>query len=128
MKRPIQTIAVLIASAIFIILIAGCQEDNTSNTKKNRLIAIENNQLKKDLAQSKQESKKQKELLRKCVEEKQKLQELAEKNINEQVEGVLGVIMEELAQIRQENEKLKAQVKELEEQLQNAKPSGPKPL
>ena len=73
--------------------------------------------------------KEQKELLEKCLQEKKSWQEKAQKNIREQLDSVLGTVIEEGAKLRKENKKLKAQVQELEKELQELKkPSVPQPL
>ena len=127
-----------------IMLIAGCEEQNLSNTKKHRLIAAENIRLKKELEQygekigkqkklhdveiKKQknlhdrEIKKQKELLAKCLQEKRALREKPQ----EEDDGLTKFLLEENIKLREENEKLKAQVQQLEREFQELKePSVP---
>jgi len=70
MGSPQITVAFVVCVA-FIILIAGCEGENLSDTKSNieksRLIAIENIQLKEQLEQRDKEIERQKELLEKCL-------------------------------------------------------------
>jgi len=103
-------------------LIAGCEEENLSNTKKSRLIAAENLELKKELQQGDRQTEQQKELLEKCQQEKKALQYRLNKELKEQVEGVFSHVIKE-------NQNLKARIKELETELEELKKQAvPQPL
>ncbi len=132
MKRPAQKV-ILAVSVAAIMLFAGCEEEYLSDTKKVRLIAVENRQLKKQLEQcrkkvEKQEKRydtdteKQKKLLDKCLAKKKGLWEQLHKKTRDQLDSVLGVVIEENQKLRARIEKLKEELEKLEGQ------SGPKPL
>ncbi|MBA7676101.1 hypothetical protein ES703_84342 [subsurface metagenome] len=103
---PQITVAFAVCVA-FIILIAGCEGENLSDTKSNieksRLIAVENIQLKKEVA-------KQKKLLDKCLRKKKALQEKPQ----EEGESPTKFLFEENLRLDKENKNLKAQVQQLE--------------
>ena len=133
MKKPAQ-IAVVLAVAV-VMLIAGCEEQSLSNTKKSKLIAAENIQLKKELEKRDREIEEQKKLVDKCLREKKG----QEDKTQEKVEELMGLIFEsfgeENKELRKENENLKAQVqqleariKQLETELEELKKPAPKPL
>jgi len=109
-KMPQITVAFAVCVA-FIILIAGCEGENLSDTKSNikksRLIAVENIQLKKEVA-------KQKELLDKCLREKKALQEKPQ----EEGESLIKFLFEENLRLDKENKSLKVQVQRLETRVQ----------
>ena len=125
MKRPVQKAIVLAVGIVVIMLIAGCEEESQSNTKKSRLIAAENIQLKKEI-------EKQKELLEKCLQEKKTPEEMSP----EGTQDLTQFLFEENIKLHEENEKLKAEIvqlevriKQLETELEELKkPEGPKPL
>lgn len=109
MKRWTQK-AVILAVGVVIMLIAGCEKENP--------LANENMQLKEQLEQRDKEIEKQKELLAKCLQEKEVLKENSQKNIRGQVESILVVVMEENVKLREENDKLKTQIEQLEVHVQ----------
>jgi len=129
MKRPAQKV-ILTVSVAAITLFAGCEEQYLSDTKKVRLIAVENRQLKKQLEQcrkkvEKQEKRydtdmeKQKKLLDKCLAEKKGLRERLQKKTRDQLDSVLGVVLEQNTKLRDENQKLRARIEKLEKNSKN---------
>jgi hypothetical protein len=124
MKKAVRKGFVLAVSVVVIMLVAGCQEQELPSAKKSRLIAAENMQLKKELERHSsdiegltdlhnREIEKQEKLLAKCLEEKETWKEKSRQNIRNQVNGVVDALMEQNAELRRENEKLKAQIEEL---------------
>ena len=122
----------VLAVSVLVMSIAGCQEQELPGTKKSRLIAAENMQLKKELEQRSQEIERLKELhdkqmkeqevlLEKCLQEKETWKEKSRQNVRNQVKGVVDAIMEQNVKLRQENEKLKAQIEELKQELGEGK-------
>jgi len=106
-------------------LIVGCGEQAPPGVKKSRLIAAENMRLKRELEQRNREIeklielhnreiKKQEELLAKCVREKDSWKQKARQNVRNQVKSVFDAVMEQNATLREENEKLKAQIEKLQ--------------
>lgn len=114
MSKSSQTVMVLAICMAFIALIAGCAEKNLSNTKKHKLIAVENMQLKKQLEQRDKEIEKQKKLLDKCLRGKKALQEKPQ----EEGESLTKFLFEENLRLDKENKSLKAQVQQLEARVQ----------
>lgn len=128
MKRPGQKVTVLAVGIVLVImLIAGCDEQNVPNTRMSRLVAAENIQLKKQLDKREAEIERQKKLLEKCQQEKKTL----EKQLQEDLEGLTGVLFEsfgeESARLQEENKNLKAQVEELEKELEEIRKEEPSP-
>lgn len=124
--------AVVLALGVVIALTAGCEEANLSSTKKARLVAVENRQLKKQLEQRRKEIERQKKLhdmemekqrglLEKCLQRTKVLQEQANEEFKGLVDGISDMFDEENKRLRNENEKLKAQVKELQGEKDNLK-------
>jgi len=124
MKRAARKIFVL-AVGVVVMLIVGCGEQAPPSVKKSRLIAVENMQLRRELEQCNREVeklielhnreiKKQEELLEKYVREKESWKQKARQNVRNQVKGVFDAVMEQNAKLRDENEKLKAQIEKLQ--------------
>lgn len=116
-ERDLLWLAALVVGMVAVASIAGCEEANLSDTKKSRLIAAENIQFKKQLAQCSEELAEQKQLTEKYLKEKKKFQ----KRASEGSEEILRILFEnfdkETIKIREENEHLKSKVEDLEKQL-----------
>jgi len=129
MKRPAREAFALVV-IVALTLIGGCDGQNEPpGVKKSRAIAAENIAIKKQLAQSGKEIEKlkirhvreldeQEKLLAKCLQEKEDWQNKSRQNIRSQVKGVLDTVLEENKKLRDENTRLKAQIKELQKQPQ----------
>jgi len=140
MKGTAQKVFIVALGVIVFVLIAGCQESATggpTDAKKSRLIAAENLELKKELANRgkeierlkqlhSKEIKRQEELVAKCLEEKKLWQDKADENIKAQVGEVSTVVLEQNSKLREENENLKAQIEKLIAELAG-KQQGEKP-
>ena len=123
MKGLIQK-ALVLAIGVVIMVGVGCQEAEVPSTKKARLIASENMQLKKQLEQRDseieeiknqhdKEIKQREEQTAKCLQQKQALQKKLHEDIQERVDEVLMAVVEENARLQEEIGKLKAQIEEL---------------
>jgi len=121
MKTVASKVFVSMTCFVIIALIAGCEEENMSASKKERLIAAEKMALQKELHDCnnnvttlKQEIQKQKDLLVACEQQKQDL----EKTSKEKVEASFRLIFETLGkenkELKDENTALKARLEELE--------------
>lgn len=123
MKKSVYKVVYLTVSGI-IILIAGCNGGGTSQSeiKKGRLIASENRQLKKQIEKLEKELEKQKELLAKSIEEKKTSEEQLQKSIEEQMKKLKAATDENII-LRQTNDGLNTQIKQLEEELEKLKDS-----
>ncbi|MCX5638573.1 MAG: hypothetical protein NTX52_12910 [Planctomycetota bacterium] len=127
MKGTTQKVFIVAVGVIVFVLIAGCQESATggpTDAKKSRLIAAQNMELKKELANRdkeiarlkelhSKEIKRQEGLLAKCQEGKKLWQGKADENIKEQVSEILAATMERSSKLQEENESLKAQIEKL---------------
>jgi len=137
MKRPVQKALVLAVGVV--VLIAGCGAPEPPSVKKSRLIAAENRQLREELEQRSKEIEKLKErhdremkeqeevlaeVLAKCLEEKETWKKKSQESIRDQVKGVLDVVVEENAKLREENEGLKAQIEELQKEPNRGEDTG----
>jgi len=122
MKKAVQKISVL-AVGVVIMLIAGCGEQSPSNTRRSRLIAYENRQLKEQLEQLGREIEEQKILLAKCLQEKEASEEQLQKSGKAQMENLLRSVTKENSKLHQTVERLKAQVEQLKEELEKLRGS-----
>ncbi len=114
MGRLIRKTSVLSISLVLAaMLMAGCQNNASTDTKKSRLIATENEQLKKELEQCRAEVEKQKQLTAKCLEEK-KISEVKNK---ENADSLAKFIIEENKKLAEENMKLTEENNKLKAKL-----------
>jgi DNA repair exonuclease SbcCD ATPase subunit len=122
---------ILLAAGI-IMLSAGCQEEKLQSDKKNRVIAAENIQLKKEIKKrdekierlKKQHEKKlqqQEELLDKYAKQKEALEKQLQKGVKNQIDDVLTNLIEENAKLRDEINRLEAELEELAKVEKNPK-------
>jgi cell division protein FtsB len=123
MKSPVSRMLLLAVGVVFgIMLITGCEEeenlsdtqsDTTPNSKRSRLIAVENVQLKAQIEKLKKlhssEMEKQKKLLDNCLREKGTLEEMSKKGIEDFMQDILGPLSEENTKLREEIKTLRAQ-------------------
>ena len=126
MKKPARK-ALFMAIGVAVMLIAGCGEKEPPSVKKSRTIAAENIELRKQSdnrsknieklrEQHDKEIKKQEKLLAECRREIETWKKKSKQNIRRQAESVVDRLMEEIAKLRGENEKLKAQIEELQKE------------
>jgi len=137
MRRPAVKTIVLAISIVFVVaLFYGCKEQTPEDTKsilrKSRLIATENTQLKKELAESEKQIAEQKEQIEEYQESLKKLKDGVRKSSEELVETVFMGFAEgsleltaENAELKAENEKLKAEIEELKKELEALKQPHP---
>ena len=127
MKGPAhKTLVLAVGIVVGIMLIAGCEEEKnssntTSDTKRSRLIAVENIQLKKQIGELKRlhagQIERQKKQLDKCLREKKALEELSSKGVESYMQDILGPLAEENAKLHEEIKTLKAQIEKLKAEL-----------
>jgi hypothetical protein len=119
MKGPIKGIIISAFAILIAVAGGGCNQQESQGTKRTKLIAAENMRIKKELADLEKEIESLKQLhqlklvekqsqLNRCQREKQAWQQKAQENIQNQVTGVLDIIMNDIKKLRQENERLKA--------------------
>ena len=123
MRRAVRKMFVLAVGVV--VLIVGCGGQELPGVKKSRLIAAKNMWLTKELERRNKEierlnelhnreSRKQEKLLAKCVQEQESWKQKARQNVRNQVKGVFDAVMEQNVTLREENEKLKAQIEKLQ--------------
>lgn len=140
-----KTLALAVSITFSIMLIGGCEEeekisdtmtDAPPDAKRTRLIAVENVQLKKQIekmtALHASQMERQKKLHTKeleglqqrldtCLQEKEVLDEMSKKGVEEYMQNVLGPISEENTKLREEIETLKVQIEKLTKELEELK-------
>lgn len=133
MEKVVLKALAVITGVVFMISIAGCEDEQQIPTaKKNRLIAAENMQLKQQLQQRKVEIEKlkgqhaaetqmQKEVLEKCQQEKKVLQEQLGGKFDEDMAAFFGDLGGEIKRLEDENRELMTQIEELKTKLENLK-------
>ena len=115
--------------AIVAAFCAGCQQPETANEKRARLLAAENIELREQSATRQaetealrrkhaQELQQRDEELAKCEARIETLQKDVAKGVAERVEAVTAAVTNENAKLRQENESLKADVERLQAETQ----------
>ncbi|MHC4745095.1 MAG: hypothetical protein ACYS8Z_24530 [Planctomycetota bacterium] len=124
MRRRIQKALILLFAAV-LVCCAGCQEAQTPSEKQSRLIAARNMELEKQLAARDKEIENLKaryaarlgleqKKLETCKKETADCRERLKQDRSKDMDEMLIPTLNQLAQIRDENEKLKARIKELE--------------
>ena len=108
-------VAVCLAAVVLVSLIAGCEEENISEVKKHRLIAVENKELKAEVEKRDKNITKLEDDLAQCRTDRDKWKETATETIHENVREILVHAMEESVQLREENVKLKAEIEQLKQ-------------
>lgn len=127
MKESLKKIFIL-AIGLAIMIGAGCQEKGRLTVKKSRIIAAENIQLKDQLKQRELEIKRlkkqledevkhQKELLAKCLKQKEVLQNQLQQKIKEQLDDVLTAVIDKNTELREENESLRSEMEQLKAKI-----------
>jgi hypothetical protein len=117
MKMQKRTVLSLIVVVIAMGLLWGCEKEGLSGARKDRLIALENMELKKELKEREDEIAEQKELLAGCIEEKEAFEKLRKQNIESIIGDLFESLTEENMRLVEENQELTARMAELEEQL-----------
>jgi preprotein translocase subunit SecF len=126
MNMKIKALAAVLVIMIVCVCICGCEEQSlTPDSKKARLVAGENIELKKQLEQCRQDLAKEKELRGKDAQEAKaraekyqeqikQLQGQSTAYLQQQIESFVGALVEETAKVKAENDLLKERIKELE--------------
>ena len=66
-----KVVILTVGSCLIAVLIAGCEEQNLSTARRNKLIAYENKRLKEQLAQQEEKVEEQSRLLEECQQKKE---------------------------------------------------------
>lgn len=111
-KLGCKTLGAVMLIAV-VVATTGCQEQST--TKKSKVIAAENIELKNELAQQDNEIQRQKDLLEQCQQQNETLKEQAKKNMQDQLNAVLSGVVKQNSDLKQKIKALEEQLKELKE-------------
>ncbi len=114
--RAVAAVMLFIVAA----MLAGCRQPQTPNEKQARLLAAENLQLRKQLADQRTKAetlqKQEAQELATCRARADQLQKDLEQGIAERVRDVTTQVMDENARLRKEIETLRAQTEKLKAQ------------
>jgi len=109
-NSSVKAIVVLIGVMMVAVLMTGCEQQSASDTKKGRLLAVENQQLTELLEKCSEELNNQKALLAECQTEKS----TEIKKTREDLKTLVDFAMEQNKQLIAENQQLKARIEELQ--------------
>ena len=115
MKKDIRLTAALIKKSALLLCLSGCEEKNKvedGSTRKARLIAAENMQLKNTIEEMQEQLKEQKKLLADCKEKKEELRQQSAQNVGK----AMDIFQDMTEKIQEENKQLKAELKRLKGQ------------
>ena len=123
---------IVFAVGLVAILTNGCGQQESPGVKQTRAIAAENIELRKQVErlsreidrleeQHEKDIEKQEKLLTQCRQDKESWKKKARQNIRSQVEPVLDAVIDETAQLREENIKLKAQIEQIQKKTEQNK-------
>jgi uncharacterized protein (DUF342 family) len=118
MNKSIQTVFILMVMFFFVSVITGCQ--NQLSTGSTKLVAAKNIELKKELDTCKKELDKQVGLLAACTKEKAALDNQLQQGNEDLSKVLLETVGDQIAQLQEENAKLKAELDALKKQQQLA--------
>jgi len=126
-NKSAKMLVTIICVMTIIVYVAGCEEQNSTgtDTRKTRLIASENIELKRQLEKCQADLAKEKELrareeqehkaqAEKYQEQIKQFQGQTTEFLQQQIESFVGALVEETAKLKQENEALLERIKELE--------------
>lgn len=131
MRRPIHK-ALILLFLVALVCSAGCQEAQAPSEKQSRLIGARNIELEKQVAARDKEIGNlkaqyaarlglERKKLAKCQKETADCQEKVKQNLDDKIGEVLVPTLNEAAKLRDENEKLRAKIDELEGKLNPSK-------
>ncbi len=113
-----------ILAVSLIVIFAGCQQSQQKQTtnisRRDRLIANENLNLKNELAQCRGVIEKQQNLLKECRQEKEKTEQQAGDTARWLMDELPQSLLDDSAKLSEENEKLTARIIELQEALKQS--------
>ena len=110
MRNIIQKTLTLAVPVALIIAAAGCQEQNLSNTKKSRLVANENKQLKEQLERCHRQTEE-------CLQDK----EACEERSTVSIKNLADFLLLENKKLTEDNQRLKEQIEQLRKEMEQHK-------
>lgn len=118
MRKSIQTgVFFAIGIVLVVMLAAGCEEQSLTSTRKSKLIANENRQLKEQLVRRDRKIESLRNQFQECLKEKKYFEEDAQKKMEEMIGLSYNILTEKSEKVKEENKKLKLEIKELKKQL-----------
>ena len=113
-KGQVMKKAVCILAVSLIVIFAGCQQSQEKQTtgvsRKDRLVANENLDLKNEITRCKEEIEKQKSLVRQCEEEKKKADQQANETTTWLLNELPKNLLDEASKLSEENANLTAKI------------------
>jgi TolA-binding protein len=117
-----------LAAGIVLVLISGCSQQEPMSVKMSRIVAAENMKLKEDLMhqdleieslkeQYEQQVKDLEEEIAELKEQIKVWEEKSRQNVRDQVESVLDTVVEQNAELRIENKQLREDIEKLKAEL-----------
>jgi len=120
----------IVVVGIVLMLISGCTQQESTSIKMSRLVAAENMKLKEELRQQdweietlkeqhEQQVKKLEEMITEYKGQIKVWEEKSRQNVRDQVESVLDAVVEQNAELRVENKQLREDIEKLKAELNN---------
>jgi len=119
--NPVTKTILCVTFCLILSVVTGCEEQGITSERQERLYAVENMELKKQIAEREKQCQKdikaKQEELDKCNEGKSALQQqLQENTVKVFTESITPSLMQQIQELTGENTQLKARIEELEKQ------------
>jgi uncharacterized protein YlxW (UPF0749 family) len=123
-KGQVMKKAVCILAVSLIVIFAGCQQSQEKQTigvsRKDRLVANENLDLKNEITRCQQEIERQKALVLQCEKEKEDLDKQCNDNAKWLMDELPKDLLNDASKLSEENANLTAKIAELEKALKES--------
>lgn len=120
----LTTGAVCILAVSLIVIFAGCQQSQEKQTtgvsRKDRLVANENLDLKNEITRCQEEIEKQKNLVSQCEKEKEEMDRQANETMKWLMDELPKDLLDDASKLSEENANLTAKIAELEKALKES--------
>jgi predicted RNase H-like nuclease (RuvC/YqgF family) len=110
--------AALLCSLTLVLFLSGCEnpgQTSSQATSKHKLIASKNKKLQQNLKQAREEIDQLKQKLAAYQKKNDALKAKANKDIQEQIQPLIGTIMDQHSKLKEENKQLKAKLEKLQQ-------------
>ena len=123
-KGQVMKKAVCILAVLLIVIFAGCQQSQEKQTtgvsRKDRLVANENLDLKNEITRCQAEIEKQKNLVSQCENEKEEMDRQANETMKWLLDELPKDLLNDASKLSEENANLTAKIAELEKALKES--------
>lgn len=122
-KSKILT-AALICSLSLGLFLSGCENPGQTSSQaenKHKLTVSENKKLQQQLEKAREKNDRLEKQLKACREKINTLRTNANKDLQEQIQPLIGTIMDEHSKLKEENKQLKAKIEKLKEAKTDSK-------